>query len=200
MARGGQLVPGSAGWSCPWVRGHADRVLETGVWARTWWTLNLLTPVFTPVPTRKEGAPEMPACPQLPSLCWLLEVTLVWRPAARAPGAAAYSKHRQLHTHTHAPGRLGRQSCCLGSEVPPCPVLSCRVLEAFGGHEDCEGHGRSPGADRDMPDQIIGNLRVGWPQRTFLISEPQSPRPLLLELEGYLSSLQTDQPLGLYFR
>lgn len=177
MAHGGQLVPGSAGWSCPWVRGHADpvpppdKVLETGVWARTCWTLNLLTPVFTPVPTRKADAP---ACPQLPSLCWLLEVTLVRRPAARAPGASASSKHRQtaahtsmLHTHaccththaaytrmlhTHActwtPCRgLGRQNCCLGNEVPPCPVLSRRVLEAFGGHEDCEGHGRSPGAD-----------------------------------------------------
>ena len=61
---------------------------------------------------------------------------------------AAYT--RMLHTHacTWTPCRgLGRQNCCLGNEVPPCPVLSRRVLEAFGGHEDCEGHGRSPGAD-----------------------------------------------------
>ena len=204
MARGGQLVPGSAGWSCPWVRGHADRVLETGVWARTWWTLNLLTPVFTPVPTRKEGAPEMPACPQLPSLCWLLEVTLVWRPAARAPGAAAYSKHRQLHTHTHAPGLLaealeGRAAVLAVKSRPVlcCPAGSLRPLEVM---KTAKVTVVPRGLIRDMPDQIIGNLRVGWPQRTFLISEPQSPRPLLLELEGYLSSLQTDQPLGLYFR
>ena len=125
MAHGGQLVPGSAGWSCPWVRGHADpvpppdKVLETGVWARTCWTLNLLTPVFTPVPTRKADAPEMPACPQLPSLCWLLEVTLVRRPAARAPGASASSKHRQTaartrmpHTHACCTHTHAAHACC----------------------------------------------------------------------------------------
>ena len=78
-----------------------------------------------------------------------------------------------------------------------CPAGSLRPLEVM---KTAKVTVVPRGLIRGMPDQIIGNLRVGWPQRTFLISELQSPRPLLLELEGYLSSLKTDQPLGLYFR
>ena len=116
---------------------------------------------------------------------------------------------RMLHTHaccthTHAPGLLAKalegRAAVLAMKSRPvlcCPAGSLRPLEVM---KTAKVTVVPRGLIRGMPDQIIGNLRVGWPQRTFLISELQSPRPLLLELEGYLSSLQTDQPLGLYFR